>query len=87
MEKEKIKMEQGKIYFISYGGNTQILGRYEKSDICQHFFYDLLHYWNGFESFRYGGQYCVTSGIEEIRPASQAEKMALVRFEIEHNCI
>ena len=79
-------MEEGKIYHISYGGNTQIVGRFKNSDVVNHNFYDLLHYWNGFESFKIA-TYCVKSGIERIRPASQAEKMTLVRFEIENDCI
>lgn len=82
-----IAMEQGKIYFISYGGNTQIVGRFKESDTTQHIFYDLLHYWNGFESFRQNNPYCVYSGIDEIREASKAEKMSLIRFELENNCI
>ena len=85
--KAEIEMEQGKIYFVSYGGNTQIIGRFKQTDICDHIFYDVLHYWNGFESFRKNSQPCVKNGIEEIRPASQSEKMNLIRFELEHNCI
>lgn len=37
---------QGKIYYLDYGNNTQIVGRYKSSDTCNHFFYGLLHYWN-----------------------------------------
>ena len=84
---EEIPLEQGKIYHVSYGGNTQVLGRFKESEFMDHIFYDLLHYWNGYESFRKDNQRCVKSGIEEIRPATQAEKMSLIRFEIEHNCI
>lgn len=80
-------MEQGKIYFLDFGGNTQIVGRYKDSDSCNHNFYDLLHYWNGYESFKYNKEYCVKHGIEEIRRATKAEKHALIRFEIEHDCI
>lgn len=81
------QMEQGKIYFISYGGNTQIVGRFKETKITDHFFYDLLHYWNGYESFRKSKQPCCKTGITEIRPASQAEKMSLIRFELENDCI
>ena len=84
---EKLVLEQGKIYYLDYGSNTQIIGRYKDTDATQHNFYDLLHYWNGYESFRYNNQYCVKNEIENIRPASQAEKMSLIRFELEKNCI
>lgn len=80
-------MEHGKIYFISYGGSVQLVAKYKDSDTCNHNFYDLIHYWNGYETFRYNKEYCIKSGITEIREASQAEKMSLVRFEIENNCI
>ncbi len=82
-----VEMEHGKIYYIDYGSNTQVIGKYRDSSTCNHNFYDLLHYWNGYESFRKDAQYCVKSGIENIRPASQSEKMALIRFEIENDCI
>lgn len=84
---EKIKLEQGKIYFLSYGGNTQIVGRFKEDTMTEYVFYDLLHYWNGFESFRKKTDRCVHTGVEEIRPASQSEKMNLIRFELEHDCI
>ena len=51
MSENKLKteeLEQGKIYYLDYGSNTQIIGRYKSSDVCNHFFYDLLHYWNGY---------------------------------------
>ena len=84
---EKIKMEIGKIYFLDYGGNTQIVGRFLKEDTTQYIFFDLLHYWNGFESFRYNNPYCVRGWLENMREASKSEKMNLIRFEIENNCI
>ncbi len=87
MENEKLVLEQGKIYYIDYGSNTQIVGRYKNSEFLQHNFYDLLHYWNGYETFRYGNQYCVTSGIENIRRASKSEIHNLVKHEIEYGCI
>jgi hypothetical protein len=84
MEKE---LEQGKIYYLDYGSNTQIIGRYKDSDTFKHYFYDLLHYWNGNESFRSSNQYCVRSGIENIRRASKSEIHNLVNHEIEKGCI
>lgn len=81
------ELEQGKIYYLDYGSNTQIIGRYKNSDVCEHFFYDLLHYWNGFETFRKGNQYCVKSGIENIRRASKAEIHNLIKHEIENDCL
>ena len=86
-EKEKLVLEQGKIYYLDYGNNTQIIGRYKYTDNCQHNFYDLLHYFNGYESFRHTNQYCVTDGIETIRRASKSEIHNLVKHEIEHGCI
>jgi len=87
MEEQKLVLEQGKIYYLDYGNNTQIIGRYKDTDACQHNFYDLLHYWNGYESFRHTNQYCVTNGIETIRRASKSEIHNLVKHEIEHGCI
>ena len=43
----EIELEQGKIYYLDYGSNTQIVGRYKDTDTTQYNFYDLLHYWNG----------------------------------------
>ena len=82
----KETFEQGKIYHLDYGG-VEILGRLKEVEFMDYIFYDLLHYWNGYESFRYNNERCVKSGIKEIRRATQAEKMALIRFELEHNCI
>ena len=79
-------MEVGKIYFIDYGGTT-VVGRFLKSEITSYHFFDYLHYWNGFEQFHKNKPYCVHTGIKEIRRASDAEKMNLVRFELEHDCI
>jgi len=84
---ENIKLEQGKIYYLDYGNNTQIIGRYNYSDACRHYFYDMLHYWNGYEQFRYKAEYCIFSGIENIRRASKSEKFNLIKHEIEHDCI
>lgn len=86
---EKIKMEQGKIYFISFGSNTNLVVRYKSSDACNYNFYDHLDYWNGFETFhkREGSNYCVKGGITEIREATLPEKHTLIRFELENNCI
>ena len=80
-------MEQGKIYHLSYGGNTQLVGRFNYMDTCNYFFYDLLHYWNGSETFKSGSMcYSVKDGVE-IRRASKAEIHSLVAKEIEHDCI
>jgi hypothetical protein len=84
---DKIEMELGKIYSLDYGGNTQIVGRFLEDTTTQYIFFDLLHCWNGFKTFRGKNPYCVHSGIENIREASKSEKMNLVRFELEHNCI
>ena len=86
---EKFIMEPGKIYFISFGSSTQLVIRYKGDDICNYTFYDHLHYWNSFETFHNREQvnYCVKGGIEEIRPATLPEKHALIKFELEFNCI
>jgi hypothetical protein len=83
---EKTKLEVGKIYFIAYGENTQVVGRLSKENSMNYEFYDHLHYWNGYEKFHKGG-HCVTSGITEIRRATKPEKHALVRHEIDNDCI
>ena len=85
--KNEITMEQGKIYYLDYGNNTQIIGRFKDSETTKYNFYDLLHYWNGYESFKCGDQYCVKSGIETIRRASKSEIHNLVKHEIENDCI
>jgi hypothetical protein len=87
MEEKELVLEQGKIYYLDFGGNTQIIGRYKDSNTCYHIFYDLLHYWNGYESFRNGSQPCVKSEIKTIRRASKSEIHNLVKNEIEHDCI
>lgn len=86
---EKIKMEQGKIYFISFGSQTQLVVRFKEDDGIRYLFYDHIHYWNSFETFhkRENLNFCVLHGIEELRPATLPEKHALIKFEIEHNCI
>ena len=83
---ETKEMVVGKIYFIDYG-QTQIIGRFLKNTTTEFVFFDLLHYWNGYESFRYGNQRCIHSGIESMRDASHFEKMNLVRFELRYECI
>lgn len=90
MENQILKtedLEHGKIYYLDYGSNTQIVGRYKDSDCCNHNFYDLLHYWNGSETFRRNKEYCVKSGIKNLRRATKAEKHSLIRYELEYECI
>lgn len=81
---EKITLEHNRVYFIDYGG-TQIVGRFKDQETCQYNFYSLLHYWNGYETFRYNKQYCVTSGITNIRRASKSEIHTLIKNEIEND--
>ena len=90
MENQILKteeLEQGKIYYLDYGSNTQIVGRYKDSDACKHNFYDLLHYWNGYETFKQNNEFCVKSSIENLRKATKAEKHSLIRYELEYDCI
>ncbi len=83
MSNEKIiEMESGKMYFISYGGSSELVGRYKESTTTDHLFFSHLHYWNGYENYHTGG-YCVKLGIEQIREATQVEKHSLFRHEIE----
>lgn len=84
-----LELEIGKIYFIQFGSQTQIVGRYKDELNTNYLFFDHLHYWNGYETFHKRGQqnYCVKSGIEEIREATLPEKHALIKFELEYNCI
>lgn len=81
-----MELIQGKIYFIDFEG-VQIVGRFFLEGTTNITFYDYLHYWNGYESFKMNKPYCVKSGIKEIREATKPEKMNLIRFELEHNCI
>lgn len=78
-------MEQGKIYYISFG-STEIIGRYKGSDTCNHLFNAYLHYWAGHENF-HKDSYTVKHGIETIRRATAAEKHLLLRFEIAESTI
>lgn len=82
---EKFKMNPGKIYFLKFG-STEVVGRYKSSDVTQHYFYDCLHQWSGFESFR-EDTYTVKHGIDEIREATQTEKQSLLRQSIANNTI
>jgi hypothetical protein len=83
------ELEQGKIYFISFGESTQLVVRFKELECTRILFYDHIHYWNSFETFnhRTGNNYCVTSGIEELRQANLPEKHSLIKFELENNCI
>lgn len=80
------KLEQGRIYFIAYGENTQVLGRFKEHQTTNLIFFDHLHYWNGSESF-YNGGYSVKSGITELRRATKPEIHTIVRHEIDNNCL
>lgn len=92
MDEKQIKefidsLQLGYIYFISYGGNTQLIGRILCVNTTDINYLSQLHYWNGHESFYYAARnncYSVKSGITEIRRATKAEKHALIKFEIEH---
>lgn len=75
----------GKIYFLSYGSQTQIIGRYREHDACNYWFDGLLHYWNSFETYRREKNYCVKSGVTELRAATLPEKHAMFKGLIEHN--
>ncbi len=80
-------MIPGAIYFLDYGGNTQIIGRFVELELCDIIMQDVVHYWNGFETFREGKQPCIKSGLNEIRRATKPEKHTLIRFQIEKNTI
>ena len=88
-DKNKTEMKQGKIYFISFGPQTQLVVRFKEEDAVNYTFFDHLHYWNSFETFHSlsNRNYCVKSGIEEIREATLPEKHSLIKFELENNCI
>ena len=77
---EDIKI--GEIYYVSYG-NTELICRIkEKGNHAVNMsYFTALHYWEGFENYK-TNSYFVSSGIEELREATQAEKSALFRFEL-----
>lgn len=77
----KIEMVPGQIYFISFGGNTQLVVRYKGEDSMQYNFFSCVHYWNGSERFDHSN-YCVKSGITEIRSATKPEQYTLFRYEV-----
>lgn len=77
-----------KIYSVTWC-STQIVGRYKEvkcNATCQHTFYDCLHYWNSHECF-YSDQTVYLSNADEIREASKAEKLMLVKYEIDNSLI
>lgn len=81
---------QGKIYFISFGPQTQLVVRFKEVKTTQIIYFTGLHYWNSFEKYyrlNHTANYCVKSGIEELREATLPEKHALLKFELENNCI
>lgn len=82
---EKIKMEPGKMYYIAFGPNTCLVVRFKEEDTMNYHFYSHLHYCNGFESFHIGGH--IVKNATEMRIASQPEKHALFKFEIENDCV
>ena len=77
-----VEMQEGKIYFMSFGG-SELICRFKNSECTTHHFFSHLHYWNGYENY-HGGGYCVKSGIEQMREATQAEKHNLFRHELEN---
>ena len=84
---EIIEMKQGLVYYLSYGG-TLIVGRYINSDACNYYFNSYLHNWSGYETFHGSAcNYCVKSGLQEVRRATHPEIQSLIRKEIEHNTI
>lgn len=81
-------MEPGKIYFISYGPNTSLVVRFKANDGPQYKLFDYLHYWQGYENFHSGCYcFCLTSGVEEIREATDAEKHNLLKHCIANKTI
>lgn len=84
VEFEISNMEPGRIYYIEYGESTAFLGRYLKSDTCHHYFQSGIHYWNGYETEK-TADYCVKTGISQIREASKPEKHRLFQHEVSKN--
>ena len=78
---ELIEMQVGKIYFISFSG-VELVVRYKKSTTTEFYFFSHLQYWCGRENYHTAG-YCVHSGIEMIREATNPEKHNLFRHEVE----
>lgn len=83
---KKVDMLIGKIYHISYGENTQVIGMVKSIETMKISFFNHLHYWNGYESFHQKGE-CVTSGIEEIREATKCEKHNYFKSALEKDAI
>lgn len=84
----------GKIYVLIFQDKVKIIGRFhfiqfQDSEECKLHFFDYLHYVNGFEVFRSNCVYQVNYDytLEEIRAATIEEKLLLVKFEIENDCI
>lgn len=83
---EKKELQTGKIYFVAFGENTQLVFRHRDSaTTCEHYI-AALHYWNGFETFKKDG-YFFHSGITELRSATKPEKHNLLKHEIENGTI
>ena len=80
------ELEPGRIYFVAFGENTQLVFRHKQHDTTKQLYHAALHYWNGYERFDKNG-YFVNSGISELRPASKPEKHSLFQKEIENETI
>jgi hypothetical protein len=80
----KKEMEPGKIYFLRFSG-VEIVGRFKNEDVVHYYFYDCLHNWSGYESFRID-TYTVKN-VDEIREATDTEKQSLLRQSISNKTI
>lgn len=79
-------LKSGRIYHISFGENTQVVGMVKQVDSLKITLSFYHHYWSGYESLK-RESYVVTSGIELIREASKSEKHNLLKSAIEFNLI
>lgn len=80
----QFKMEPGKIYYLSFGG-TEVVGRFKGEDTVHYYFYDCLHNWSGYETFRID-TYTVKN-TDGMRIATDTEKQSLLRQSIANKTI
>jgi hypothetical protein len=84
---EKERMVPGRIYYGECSPNIKIVGRFLRETITQYIFSDYIQYRDTEEHFSERDIFFVRGDIETLREANYSEKMSLVKYEINHNCI
>jgi hypothetical protein len=78
------KLEKGKVYFIDYDGVCQLIARYHSKDTTKLYLDSEIKIYNCKSVFK-EEEYCVKSGITELRAATKEETAKLVKCEAEND--